>query len=70
MEKTNLLLTKFTSLAFISCETKVQLLQTQDKRKVGFQHQITKTQKPSPVGGHGILTERMVQLLLHERGCI
>lgn len=46
-------------LAFISSETRVQLLQAQDRRKVGFQHQIMKNQKPGPVRGHGILTEQM-----------
>lgn len=60
---------KFTSLAFIACETRAQLLQAQGKRNVGFQHQV-KTQKLSPARRHGILSKQIAQLLLHERECI
>jgi len=37
------------------------------EKESGFSSQIMKKQKPSPVSGHGILTEQMAQLLLHER---
>lgn len=59
MKKTQSFTYEIYFLEFISGETRVQLLQAQDRRKVVFQHQIMKNQKPGPVRGHGILPEQM-----------